>query len=719
MEIKFDSRIQYQLDAISSVVEVFHGQPLARAGGASILQIGGLLQTEHGIANQLVLGLEDVYSNMRQVQEKFGLRIPGQNIAEDECSRGGGKALEFSISMETGTGKTYVYLRTILELNKTYGFKKFVVVVPSVAVREGVLKHMEVLSSHFDLLYGRAPKYHFVYDSKHLGRVRQFAASDQLHVMIINIQSFRRFVNLDELPTMSDADYNRANVINRDSEQLSGLRPIDYISSTRPIVIIDEPQSVDNTPGSRAAIQNLNSLATFRYSATHLKPVNLLYKIDPVRAYEMRLVKRIEVASITTGAEESGAYIRLLETEYTSGIRARVEILKQAAHRTKLGRVWVKVGDDLFRKSNSVLAYRSGYIVQNIDCTPGHERIVFNQGEQVSLGAAVGGNRDEAMRAQVYETVEQHMRKERMLQGKGIKVLTLFFIDRVSNYRVYEEDGSATLGKIGKWFEDAYREIIQRPAYSELRLPNVESVHGGYFSLDRKDRPKDTTGNTSDDTSTYSIIMREKERLLDPREPLRFIFSHSALREGWDNPNVFQICTLNETLSPLKKRQEIGRGLRLPVNQDGERIHDDSINRLTIVANESYEEFARTLQVELENDVGVRFGVVEKFAFSKLVRRDSNGQEREIGPDVSRRIWEELVANGYLNRNGEILDKFSAGDLLFSLIISEEFEDLEAGIIDIVRRKMISTHVANAREKQSVKFQKHVHVSDEIGRAHV
>ena len=283
-------------------------------------------------------------------------------------------------------------------------------------------------------------------------------------------------------------------------------------------------------------------------------------------------------------------------------------------------------------KSGERDIYRDGYIVQNIDCTPGSEYVEFNQGRFLELGQEVGGLGDDIRRAQVYETVEQHLKKERSLKGKGIKVLSLFFIDRVANYRIYNEDGTTSLGKIGQWFEEAFRELTAKPINKNLIPFDVTEIHNGYFSQDKQGKPKDTRGNTAADEDTYSLIMRDKERLLDPDVALRFIFSHSALREGWDNPNIFQICTLNETQSTEKKRQEIGRGLRLPVNATGERVHDETVNRLTVVANESYEDFARTLQSEFEEDFGIQFGKVEKIAFAKLVRTADDGIERETWP---------------------------------------------------------------------------------------
>ncbi len=705
MKLKFDPTLEYQQDAIRAVTNVFDGQPFVQTGAAAFqsLQIGGLFQTELGLANRLSLADDDLLENVHRIQEANGI----EKIAELQ-------GCNFSIEMETGTGKTYVYLRTIFELNKSYGFKKFIIVVPSVAIREGVLKSIDMTKEHFQTLYDKMPFDHFVYDSKRLGKVRQFASSNQIQIMVINIQSFQKDVADKDLSEMTEDDLKKLNVINRENDRMSGRRPIEFIQAANPIVIIDEPQSVDNTEKSQRAIRNLNPLVTLRYSATHRNPYNLLYKLDPVKAYDLRLVKRIEVASIRSDDSFNDAFVKLLKTDNKNGIKAQVEIHKRGPSGPKSAKVWAKQGDDLFVKSGERETYREGYIVQNIDCTPGSEYIEFNQGRFLELGQEIGGLGDDIMKAQVYETVEQHMKKERSLKGKDIKVLSLFFIDRVANYRIYNEDGSTGHGKIGQWFEEAFRELTAKPIYKDLIQFDVAEIHNGYFSQDKQGHARDTRGNTAVDEDTYNLIMRDKERLLDPDVALRFIFSHSALREGWDNPNIFQICTLNETQSTEKKRQEIGRGLRLPVNATGERVHDETVNRLTVVANESYEDFARTLQTEFEEDFGIQFGKVKKIAFAKLVRIADDGTETEIGQDESVRIWADLVANDYLNADGEILDKFDPKNPHFALTVSDEFTDLTAVIIDEINRKIFKNRIVNARERRTLKFRKEVHLSDDF-----
>ena len=515
MKIKFDPSLQYQQDAINAVIDVFNGQPFVQAGARTLqpLQIGGLLQTELGIGNRLTLYEDEILLNVRAVQET--------NYIEKVDSLQG---FEFSIEMETGTGKTYVYLRSIFELNKIYGFNKFIIVVPSIAIREGVLKSVDMMKEHFQALYEKVPFDYFIYDSKRLGQVRQFATSSQIQIMVINIQSFQKDAAVQNLSEMTDEEIKKLNVINRESDRMFGRRPIEFIQTVNPIVIIDEPQSVAGTEKSRRAIQNLNPLVTLRYSATHRNPYNLLYKLDPIKAYDLRLVKRIEVASVRSDDNFNNAYVKLLNTDNTKGIKAQVEVHKKQRSGSKTTKLWVRHGDDLYVKTGERDIYRDGYIVQGIDCTPGSEYIEFNQGIFLKIGQEVGGRDDNLAKVQVYETVERHLKKEQVLKGKGIKVLSLFFIDRVANYRVYNEDGTTSLGKIGQWFEESYRDLTAKEIYRDLIPFNFDEVHNGYFSQDKAGHAKDTFGNSAADEDTYNLIMRDKERLLDPRVALRFIF---------------------------------------------------------------------------------------------------------------------------------------------------------------------------------------------------
>lgn len=725
MKLKFDPSLAYQLDAVNAVADIFDGQPLGQTSfEVSGTMPGGVALTAYGIGNNLVLSDEQILANVHRVQEGNGIPKSEVVIEHFRAGTAAGRPLswpalkdgkEFSVEMETGTGKTYVYLRTIFELNKRYGFKKFVIVVPSVAIREGVLKSVELTREHLGALYDNVPFNSFVYDSRRLGSVRQFSDSNHIQVMVINIQAFVKDVgDLDsDLDAMDEDQLKKLNVIYRENDRMGG-KPIDFIRAACPIVIIDEPQSVDTTPKSRRAIAQLNPAVTLRYSATHRNPYNLLYKLGPIEAYDMRLVKRIEVASIKADEDFSEAYVKLLATDNKSGIKAQLEIHKLVGGGPKPARIWVGQGDDLFLRSGEHFPYKEGFVVQHIDSTPGFETVEFNQGRFLELGEAIGGAETDVMRAMIFKTVEQHLKKERALKGRGIKVLTLFFIDRVANYRIYNTDGTTSLGKIGLWFEGAYRELVAKPMYKGLAAFDVEQLHNGYFSQDKKGHDKDTRGNTADDEGTYALIMRDKERLLDPQEPLRFIFSHTALREGWDNPNVFQICTLREVGTELERRQQIGRGLRLPVNDQGERVHDEHLNRLTVIASESYKDFAAALQTEYEQDFGIKFGRIEAHAFAKVLRAADDGTDQPVGQDTSQQIWAALQRKGYINVAGDIQPAFDPENVLFRLELPTEFDDIRAPILDEMKRYVFKSRIANADAKRDMKFNKQVHLRDDF-----
>jgi len=567
MKLRFNANQKHQLDAVDAAVRVFAGQPAA--GGEF-----EMARPEAQFANRLTLDDAQVLSNVRAVQASNGL--PASESLGD---------LHFSVEMETGTGKTYVYLRTLYALNKVYGFKKFVIVTPSVAIREGVLKNLTVTRDHLQNLYGRPPAHFAVYDSRKVSALRDFAISDAIQILVINIDSFAK----DE------------NVINRRNDKLTGEKPIDFIRRARPIVIVDEPQNME-TGKRKDAIASLDCLCTLRYSATHKARYHLIYQLDPVRAYDLGLVKRIEVDSVLTENDFNAAHMKLKKiTPGKSTVSASVEIDCDTKTGVKRKSVTARSGDDLYELSGRRKMYRDGYIVNAIDAE--HGLVEFSGGRVLRVGEAVGGLNDEMMKVQIQETVAEHFNREDKLRGKGIKVISLFFIDRVANYRRHS---AGQKGKFAEWFEEAYRRESAKAKYADLIPFAAEAVHDGYFSAD-KGQWKDTRGNTRADDDTFRLIMRDKERLLDPAEPLRFIFSHSALREGWDNPNVFQICTLNETQSELKKRQEIGRGMRLAVDRSGNRVEDAAVNRLTVIANQSYDDFARQLQTEIEDECGVEF----------------------------------------------------------------------------------------------------------------
>ena len=613
MKLQFDPNQDYQKQAIDAIVGIFEGQPLSSSDLEFSLTEGSLQFSENGVGNRITLTEEQVLKNVQEVQKRNGIE-PVSNKLD---------GMNFSVEMETGTGKTYVYLRTIYELNKRYGFKKFVIVVPSVAIREGVLKNLEITHDHFQTLYDNLPIDFAVYDSGKVSQLRGFASGNTIQILVINIDSFAK----DE------------NIINKPNDKLTGKRPIEFIQYTSPVVIVDEPQNME-TEIRKAAIKTLNPCCTLRYSATHLNLYNLVYSLDPVKAYDLGLVKQIEVDSVFTEDSYNDAFVSVetvSATKTRTSSRLRIDINKDSGVVKKS--VTAKVGDDLYALSNNREIYKDGFIIDEIDVS--NECISFTNGTMLYKGDTQGGFTEEIMKFQIQKTIEEHFKKEHKHKGKGIKTLSLFFVDKVANYRQYDEAGNPLPGRFAKWFEEAYKEISEKPAFKELVPFSVDQVHNGYFAKDKKGRFKDSfeSRSTQADDDTYKLIMKDKERLLDESEPLRFIFSHSALREGWDSPNVFQICTLNETRSEMKKRQEIGRGLRLAVANTGKRVHDQNINRLTVIANESYEDFARNLQKEIEEDCGVAFKGRIK---NKRDRRKVEYRKGFLADPKFLEIWERI-----------------------------------------------------------------------------
>lgn len=610
MKLTFEPNLEYQQEAIGAVVGLFEGQSPENSDYRYSMRQDGEFDFIDGIGNRLTLFDEQILANLQRVQEQ-------NDVAVSESLDG----MHFSIEMETGTGKTYVYLRTIYELNKKYGFKKFVIVVPSVPIREGVLKNLEITKDHFHTLYNNTPCNYYIYDSKRIAQLRGFATNNNIEILVINIDAFAK----DE------------NIINKPNDKVSGHEPIKFIQSTHPIVIVDEPQNMESEKRA-AAIANLNPLCTLRYSATHRNRYNLIYSLNPIKAYDMGLVKQIEVDSVLEENSQNGAFIELTAITATkTKITAKVNIDVNGKDGVKRKTVTIKSGDDLYELSNHREIYRNGYIIEGIDASNGF--VSFSNNEALYQGQQRGGQNDEIMKFQIRRTIEEHLNKELKLNKLGIKVLSLFFIDRVANYRSYDAQGTPVKGKLAIWFEEIYNELIAKPTYQSLTEYPIDRIHNGYFSQDKKGQLKDTSGETQADDNTYNLIMKDKEMLLDINNPLRFIFSHTALREGWDNPNVFQICTLNETKSEMKKRQEIGRGLRLAVNQDGNRIYDKNINRLTVVANESYNDFAKALQNELKEDCGVDFGKRLKSKRNRITVTYRKGFEAD---PLFLAIWEKL-----------------------------------------------------------------------------
>lgn len=643
MKLKFKHQ-DFQTDAVNAVVDLFAGQESAHSTfsvetGAQV-QMSGM--NEMGFGNGLVIDDNALLENMHTVQKRNNLPIT------DDA-----KTHQFSIEMETGTGKTYVYTKTIFELNRKYGLTKFIIVVPSVPIREGVYKSFEVTKEHFGLQYDNVPYHYFIYNSSKLSHVRQFATANGIEIMIINIDAFRK----------------AENIINQAHDKLNGETAMRFIQDTHPIVIIDEPQSVDNTDNAKKAIASLNPLFVLRYSATHREKINLLYRLTPVDAYQMGLVKQISVSSNQVAGGFNQPYVKLLSVSNEKGFKAKIEIdVKNKDGVVARKTVQVKPGDDLYLVSGERDLYE-GYTIAGIDCTPDWEHIEFGNTEEVALGKAIGDiDEDIVKRAQIRRTIEAHLDKELRYTDKGIKVLSLFFIDKVEKYR--HEDG--TPGVYAKMFEECYLELIAKPKYAAIResfSSDITKLHNGYFSQDKKGKLKDTKGDTQADDDTYNTIMRDKEWLLSFECPLRFIFSHSALKEGWDNPNVFQVCTLIEQKSTFTCRQKVGRGLRLCVNQDGERVEDKNINILHVVANESFAEFADTLQREIEEDTGIKFGVLQLDLFSGMVYEDVVTEEKQFDEISAQSVIDCMVEKGLATADGVITQKAKQ-------ILTEEKEEL-------------------------------------------
>lgn len=611
MKLHFDSNQEYQIEAIKSITDLFEGQPLTGGDFEFSISTTGSFLSENGFGNKLTLSEEQIWNNVQTIQNRNGIKSNNDTL----------QGMNFSVEMETGTGKTYVYLRTVYELNKLYGFKKFVIVVPSVAIREGVLKNLQITHDHFQTLYDKVEINSDVYDSRKVSGLRGFSSNNSIQILVINIDSFAK----------------DSNIINNPNDKLTGKKPIEFIQSTNPFVIVDEPQNME-TDIRKKAIENLNPLCTLRYSATHTNLYNLMYSLNPVKAYDLGLVKQIEVDSVVSENAMNEAFVQLESISATkSKITAKIKIDCNTDKGVIKKSVSIKAGDDLYKQSGQREIYKDGFIVDEIDA--GMQTVSFTNGIMLSVGETQGGMNDEVMKYMIRKTVEEHLKKERSYKSKGIKVLSLFFIDRVKNYREYDSNGSPIKGKFAEWFEEIYKAEISKPVYKDLNLYSVEDLHNGYFSQDNKGRIKDTGGETQADDDTYRLIMQDKEKLLDMNTPLRFLFSHSALREGWDNPNVFQICTLNETKSEIKKRQEIGRGLRLCVNQVGERLYDRNLNKLTVVANESYEDFAKALQKEIEEDCGVDFSGRTKNKNDRKVVKYRKGFEAD--PKFLQ-IWDKI-----------------------------------------------------------------------------
>ena len=703
LKFKFEESQQYQLDAIAAMTDIFTGAERADPVFAvvkGIVDVGAFpgMGEFGGFANPALTNIDALRENVRTIQMRNGIFVSNEKAdldawkvkdvtldgAERDCPH-------FSTEMETGTGKTYVYLRSMMELSQKYGMRKFVIVVPSIAIREGVKKAIDQTEEHFRTLYNGSKIETFIYDSGNVSRLRNFASANTLQVMIINIQAFIRGYSEDEAD-----DGKPSNVIYREMDVLSGKRPIDFIKTVRPIVIIDEPQSVDSGPKAQAALKQLNPLCTMRYSATHVNEYNLMYRLDPIKALRLKLVKQIKVASANEVGGGTDAFVALEKaTTSNSGIKAGIVINCSEHGDFDQKSITVKKGDDLYKKSNEIAAYRVGFKVKTIDATPGSEYLELENGIRLGLGESIGGIGDDIWKAQIDLTVEMHFKKEQTYGHLGVKILSLFFIDKVANYRGSPLDPSIK-GKVSLWFEESFKKWATSAQFKNLRISKlpVESVHKGYFSQDKRGYV-DAEGD-SENADTYDLIMKDKERLLSLDEPTHFIFSHSALREGWDSPNVFQICTLRATKSLREKRQTIGRGLRIPVNQEGERVRNNSLNQLTVIVNDSYQTFAEKLQVEYEKDCGVKFGVVTPDLIVDIVRNGNFGDQTIDVKEAQRRasaIIKWLIEVDVLDSAGRVAEKFDPkADLVIE--IPDEFKRLKDEILNRCAEVRAKNHIA-------------------------
>lgn len=711
MKLQFDSNLDYQTEAVDAVVDLFKGQNsmlqyFTVSGQASFSDTGEVGQ---GIGNKLDISNQDILENLRAIQIRNRLN-PTQSL----------NSLDFNIEMETGTGKTYVYLKTIFKLHQEYGFTKFIIVVPSIAIKEGVKKTIEITKDHFRGIFENVNFDSFVYDSSKLEQVRNFAVNSNIQIMVINIDAFNKSFSKSSLDDTKKQ--NTSNIIHREQDKLSGYKPIDLIAETRPIVIIDEPQSVLGGKGEKA-ISYLNPLCTLRYSATPPDKKNMVFRLDAVDAAEKDLVKQIEVATFISEGYHNDAYLELVSTNFNHPpITAQIEVDVLVNGKTKRKIVKIKKGDNLEDITHS--DKYSGYIVDEINQFDGIEKVIFSPADVVlEKGIYIGDIDDLSLkRAQIRKTIEEHLDKqlEFLKQGKEIKVLSLFFIDKVSNYRVYGENNTWSNGVYADIFEEEYKNLIKKERYStlfdyiDLKVPASE-VHGGYFAKDKEGKFEDSElkkngevkGGTQKVTDTFNLIMSAKEELLSFDTPLSFIFSHSALREGWDNPNVFQICTLNETQSTTKKRQEIGRGLRLCVNQDGERIYDKNINILTVMANGSYGDFARNLQKDIEDETGYKFGTLNKTDFAHILWVNKQGKEVPLD-NRSTEIFNHFKKMKYIDNKGKILDKLKVALEEGSIDIPEDYESIRKEIIEVVEKPTKNLPIKVATDRRKIKVRKQV-----------
>ena len=709
MKLQFKHQ-KFQADAAKAVVDVFAGQPY----------LTPTYMMDRGINYQQSLTDEDDFTGWRneRIVPELSDRIILEHLQKVQRTNQikPSERLEghynLTIEMETGVGKTYTYIKTMYELNKHYGWSKFIVVVPSIAIREGVYKSFQVTQEHFAEEYGKKIRF-FIYNSSQLTEIDRFASDSAINVMIINSQAF-------------NARGKDARRIYMKLDEFRSRRPIDIIAKTNPILIIDEPQSVEGKQ-TKERLKEFNPLLTLRYSATHKADsiYNMVYRLDAMEAYNKRLVKKIAVKGITeSGSTATEGYV------YLEGINlskadptATLEFDYKGAKGIRKKTMKVGIGFNLYDNSGNLDEYKNGFVVKFID---GRDNSVeFLNGIKFFAGDVIGKvSEDQLRRIQIRETILSHIERERQLFHKGIKVLSLFFIDEVAKYKQYDAAGNPYNGIYADMFEEEYNDIVgnlQRELDDEDYIRYLDSIsahetHAGYFSIDKKGKMTDSKlsdkkEKTSDDIDAYDLIMKNKELLLDrdpKRSPVRFIFSHSALREGWDNPNVFQICTLKQSSSEVRKRQEVGRGLRLCVNQDGERMDANvlgndvhTVNVLTVIASESYESFAKGLQTELADAVAGRPVAVTADLFKGKVIVDARGNEQVVDGALAQAIHYDLIVNGYIDRKGVLTDKYYADKANGAVKVAEEVADSRDAVINILDSVYDSRAMQpeNARDK--------------------
>lgn len=703
---QFDSHQQYQLDAIATVTDLFDGQPkeaemllTTLRGSVDTPLFGDTTVEEVGaIGNRLLLDHETILANLQKVQDRNGLEVRN-SLAEDK--------LDFDIEMETGTGKTYVYLRTVFELAQKYGFTKFIILVPSVAIREGVNTSIRLMREHFRDLYPSQPFDASVYSGKNAEEVQAFATATNAQIMVMTIASIRGDAN------------NR--IIHQTRDKLNGLRPIDYLKATRPVVIMDEPQNMESEL-SASSIGELEPAFTLRYSATHKRERNLVYRLDPVDAHDLGLVKQIVVAEVTRQGADAAPYIKLESVQHKAKWTARLELACRMAN------------GSLVRKEKNVLPHQELSLVTDNPAYEGwriNEMRLADGGEPGSIeltkhgllleGENIGGANEAIYKEMIRETVREHLRKEALLRPRGIKVLSLFFVDKVASFLGEGANNDSANGDFVRWFDEVFAEERGRDKRYQALLPQeAHELRRAYFAQIKKKGVvefKDSSGSTQADDDAYELIMQQKQRLLDEAEPVRFIFSHSALREGWDNPNVFQICTLREMGAEVERRQTLGRGLRLPVaktDKGFERIADRDIATLTVVASESYQTFAQKLQTEYQ-DAGVAIGQVRPNEFAKLTKLDNAGQATDgiCGYQWSKAVFEHLEEHGFI-KDGKATPQFRPTDEEFSLHLPQDLQAYETQIIELVKRASIEKYVKPKSQRQERKLNKALYATPEF-----